>query len=102
VTLREINTELDDLLELNGRRPHDLKRTVMQGVEIGRNDAELHEKLEARAWQFWREPGLIAGSAAQMQDQLAAFEAAGAELIMLQWQDQDDLDALELLARAII
>jgi alkanesulfonate monooxygenase SsuD/methylene tetrahydromethanopterin reductase-like flavin-dependent oxidoreductase (luciferase family) len=100
--LREMNTELDDLLELNGKQPDDLKRTVMQGVEIGRNEAELRQKLEARAWQFWREPGLIAGSNAQMQEQLAAFAAAGAQRIMLQWQDQDDLDGLERLSRAVL
>jgi F420-dependent oxidoreductase-like protein len=101
-TLRRMNTELDDLLELNGRRPDDLKRTVMQGVEIGRNELDLQHKLEARAWQVWREPGLIAGSKAKMQEQLAAFAAAGAQRIMLQWQDQDDLDGLELLSRAVL
>ena len=100
--LREMNTELDDLLELNGRHPDDLKRTVMQGVEIARNEAELRQKLESRAWQFWREPGLIAGSNAQMQEQLAAFAAAGAQRVMLQWQDLDDLDGLERLARAVL
>jgi F420-dependent oxidoreductase-like protein len=100
--LREMNAELDDLLELNGRHPDDLKRTVMQGVEIGRSELDLRQKLEARAWQFWREPGLIAGSPAQMQAQLSAFAAAGAQRIVLQWQDQDDLDGLELLARAVL
>jgi F420-dependent oxidoreductase-like protein len=101
-TLKEMNTELDDLLELNGRRSADLKRTIMQGVEVGRDDAEIRRKLDERAWQFWREPGLIAGSAAQMADQLGAFERAGAQRIMLQWQDHDDLDGLELLARAVV
>ena len=101
-TLRQLNAELDGLLELEGRRPADLKRTVMQGVEIGRNELELRRKLEARAWQFWREPGLIFGSPTQMEEQLGAFAAAGAHRIMLQWQDQDDLDGLELLARAVL
>jgi F420-dependent oxidoreductase-like protein len=100
--LREMNTQLDDLLELNDRRPEDLRRTVMQGVEVGRNEADLQQKLESRAWQFWREPGLIAGSNAQMQDQLHAFAEAGAQRVMLQWQDQDDVDGLELLARAVL
>jgi F420-dependent oxidoreductase-like protein len=100
--LREMNAELDELLERNGRHPADLKRTVMQGTEIGRTEAELRRKLEARAWQFWREPGLIAGSTALMQEQLAAFAEAGAQRIMLQWLDLDDLDGLELLARAVL
>ena len=33
-TLREMNMELDDVLELCGRRSDDLRRTVMQGVEV--------------------------------------------------------------------
>jgi F420-dependent oxidoreductase-like protein len=101
-TLAEMNTQLDELLEANGRRPADLRRTVMQGVEVGRSEAELRRKLAERAWAFWREPGRIAGTPAQMVDQLGAFADAGAQRIMLQWLDLDDLDGLELLARAVL
>jgi F420-dependent oxidoreductase-like protein len=97
-TLAEMNAELDQLLAANGRQPRDLRRTVMQSVDVGRTPAELAEKRQARAWQFWREPGLIAGSSGEMADQLGAFERAGAQRIMLQWLDLDDLDGLELLA----
>ena len=101
-TLAEMNAQLDELLAANGRRPHDLRRTVMQGVEVGRTEAELQRKLADRAWAFWREPGRIAGSPAQMMDQLGAFAEAGAQRIMLQWLDLDDLDGLEFLARAVL
>jgi F420-dependent oxidoreductase-like protein len=101
-TLADMNAQLDELLEASGRRPKDLRRTVMQGVEVGRTEAELQRKLADRAWAFWREPGLIAGSPTQMIDQLGAFADAGAQRIMLQWLDLDDLDGLELLARAIL
>jgi alkanesulfonate monooxygenase SsuD/methylene tetrahydromethanopterin reductase-like flavin-dependent oxidoreductase (luciferase family) len=101
-TLAELNAELDQMLEANGRRPQDLRRTVMQGVEVGHSDDELARKREARAWQFWREPGLICGSRTQMLDQLAAFEHAGAQCIMLQWLDLDDLASLELLAHNVL
>jgi alkanesulfonate monooxygenase SsuD/methylene tetrahydromethanopterin reductase-like flavin-dependent oxidoreductase (luciferase family) len=101
-TLAEMNAQLDELLEANGRHPGDLRRTVMQAVEVGRSDAELRRKLADRAWAFWRAPGMIVGTPAQMVDQLGAFEAAGAQRIMLQWLDIDDLDALELLARAVL
>jgi alkanesulfonate monooxygenase SsuD/methylene tetrahydromethanopterin reductase-like flavin-dependent oxidoreductase (luciferase family) len=100
-TLAEMNAELDQHLVAFGRQPADLRRTVMQGVEVGRTEADLRRKLHERAWQTWREPGLIAGNPDQMQEQLGAFEAAGAQRIMLQWLDQDDLDGLELLARAL-
>jgi alkanesulfonate monooxygenase SsuD/methylene tetrahydromethanopterin reductase-like flavin-dependent oxidoreductase (luciferase family) len=101
-TLAEMNAQLDELLAANGRRPQDLRRTVMQGVEVGRTEAELQRKLADRAWAFWREPGLIAGSPAQMMDQIGAFAEAGAQRIMLQWLDLDDVDGLELLARAVL
>ena len=101
-TLAAMNAQLDELLEANGRRPADLRRTVMQGVEVGRSETELQRKLADRAWAFWREPGLIAGSPAQMVDQVGAFAEAGAQRIMLQWLDLDDLDGLEILARAVL
>ena len=101
-TLAEMNAQLDELLEANGRRPADLRRTVMQGVEVGRSEAELQRRLADRAWAFWRAPGMIAGSPHQMVDQLGAFAEAGAQRIMLQWLDLDDLDGLELLAHAVL
>jgi F420-dependent oxidoreductase-like protein len=101
-TLADMNAQLDELLEAHGRRPADLRRTVMQAVEVGRSEADLRRKLAERAWAFWRAPGLIAGTPTQMVEQLGAFEDAGAQRIMLQWLDLDDLAGLELLARAVL
>jgi alkanesulfonate monooxygenase SsuD/methylene tetrahydromethanopterin reductase-like flavin-dependent oxidoreductase (luciferase family) len=100
--LAEMNALLDDLLVNAGRKPHDLGRTVMQGVEVGRTDTEVEAKLRARAWAFWREPGLFAGGAAQLRDRLGEFERAGADQVILQWLDLDDLDGLEVLANALL
>lgn len=104
VELRELNAELDDLLAEFGRRPGDLQRTVMQSVEVGHTDAEVAAKREARAWQFWRDAGLVSGTAtgSALRDRVAEFGAAGAERVILQWQDLDDLDGLELLARGVL
>jgi len=100
--LADMNALLDDLLMKAGRKPRDLRRTVMQGVEVGRTDTELEAKLRARAWAFWREPGLFAGGAAQLRDRLGEFERAGADQVILQWLDLDDLDGLEVLADALL
>src|SRR5262249_6300640 len=43
--LAVMNGLLDDLLVQAGRKPHDLRRTVMQGVEVGRTEAEIEAKL---------------------------------------------------------
>jgi F420-dependent oxidoreductase-like protein len=100
--LAELNAELDRLLLLNGRQPGDLRRTVMQGVEVGRTEAEIEAKCQARAWAYWRESGLVAGTASRLRERVAEFEAAGAQRLILQWLDLDDLDGLEILADAVL
>jgi F420-dependent oxidoreductase-like protein len=101
-TLAEMNAELDRLVIDNGRQPGDLRRTVMQGVDVGRTAAEVAAKRQARAWAFWREPGLFAGTPPELRQQLAAFERAGAQRVILQWLDLDDLDGLQLLAEGVL
>ena len=99
--LTEMNAELDALLDACGRPRTALRRTVMQAVEVGRSDAEIAAKLEKRAWMTWREPGLFAGSAAALHERLEEFAAAGADRIILQWLDLDDLEGLRVLANAL-
>lgn len=101
-TLFEMNAELDGLLAEYGRQPADLRRTVMQGVDIGRTEAEAAAKSAALAWAFWREPGLFSGTAPALRARLAEFEHAGADRVILQWLDLDDLDGLHLLAEALV
>jgi F420-dependent oxidoreductase-like protein len=101
-TLAEMNAELDSLLIAEGRQPADLRRTVMQGVDVGRTEAEVAAKTQARAWAWWREPGLFAGTAPVLQQRLREFEAAGAQRVILQWLDLDDLEGLRLLAEAVL
>jgi F420-dependent oxidoreductase-like protein len=100
--LSVLNGELDRMLIACGRRPADLRRTVMQGVEVGTTESEVEAKRQARAWAFWRESGLVAGTAPRLRERLAEFERAGAQRIMLQWLDLDDLAGLELLAKAVL
>ncbi len=99
--LRELNTTLDEMLVSVGRQPTELRRTVMQSVEVGRTEAEVEAKRKARAWQFWREPGLVAGTAPALRERVAQFERAGAQRLILQWLDLDDLESLALLAEAV-
>jgi alkanesulfonate monooxygenase SsuD/methylene tetrahydromethanopterin reductase-like flavin-dependent oxidoreductase (luciferase family) len=100
--LPEMNAELDRLLLAAGRKPADLRRTIMQAVEVGRTEAEVEAKCQARAWAWWREPGLFAGTKPKLRQRLDEFERAGAQRVMLQWLDLDDIDGLELLADAVL
>ena len=100
--LTDMNAALDSLLIAIGRRPTDLRRTVMQGVEVGRTEEEVEAKRHARAWAYWREPGLVAGTGPRLRERLAEWERAGAQRIILQWLDLDDLDGLRILAEAVL
>jgi len=88
--LRERCSLLDALLEKEGRAPGDIRRSVMTGVVFGRDDPQV------------RAAGMIAGSAPDVRDQLAALEEAGASEVMLQWFALDDIDGLESFARAVL
>ncbi len=99
---RELNGLLDEHIDAAGRSRDDVVRTVMVGVDVGRTREEVDRKLEARAWaKAWRDPGLVAGTPDEVREQLAAWEAAGADMVILQWLDYDDVAGLEILAEAI-
>lgn len=100
--LRQTNAELDRLLEAEGRPPRALRRTIMEAVDVGRTAAEVASKRAASAWAYWREPGLFAGTPPELRARLAEFERAGAQRVILQWLDLDDLDGLQVLAQGVL
>ena len=99
---RELSALLDASIDEAGRLPGDIRRTVMVGVDVGRTREDVARKLEAKSWAApWRDPGLVAGTPEEIREQLAAWEDAGADQVMLQWLDFDDLADLELLAEVL-
>jgi F420-dependent oxidoreductase-like protein len=104
--------ELAAACEAIGRDPATMGRSVMAGVLIGCDDAELsRRKLELLAafgdesggddWFDAREPRWILGTPDQARAMVARFEAAGAERIMLQTFLPRDLDMIDLMAEAL-
>ncbi len=86
-----------------GRDPESLTRSVAHTVLCGRTDAEVR----ARAVAIGRDPsdlgdGTIAGTPAQIVDQLGSFVDVGAQRAYLQLMDIDDLDQVELLASEVM
>ena len=100
-TFADMNADLDRNLEEAGRRPGDLHRSVMLGIEVGETREEVDRKLAERSWAFWRDPGMLAGTPDDLPEQFARWEKAGADMIMVQWLDYEDLDGLAVLARAL-
>jgi hypothetical protein len=73
---------------------------VMTRIVFGRDDAEASriagdvEALRAR--------GVIVGTANQVVDGLGKLAEAGAQRVMAQWLELDDLDRIEAMAAQVI
>ena len=104
VKFRELNAQLDGLLREVGRQPTGVRRSLMTGIVFGRNQMELDRKVTARGSTVaeLRQHGLVAGTPAEVVNQLEQFAQAGVQRIMLQWLELDDLAGLEALARAVL
>lgn len=100
----ELNRQLDDMLALAGRRPEEVRRSLMTGTLFGRDETEVSARLKARnrTAAELRDIGVAVGTGNAIVDQLGQWQAAGVQRVMLQWLDQDDLDGLEALAAAVL
>ncbi len=100
-----LNARLDELLEQNGRKPADVKRSLMTGCIYGRDEAQvarnIGDKPDVTAASL-RESGLVVGTAAQIVEQLGQLAASRVQRVMLQWLDLDDLDGLADMAHQVL
>lgn len=103
-TFKERSALLDDLLGRNGRGKTAVKRSVMLPCIIGKDDAQLREKLgnQIEPSDKLLEWNKIIGTPAQVVDHIGKYQEAGAYRLMLMWQDQNDLDGIELLAKEVL
>ena len=93
---------LDEVLAEIDRDPDAVRRSMMTRVVYGRDEDELDSVLGDRDRDELREDGILVGTGQEVTDQLAALSAAGADRVMLQWLDLDDLDRLEAMGEAIL
>lgn len=105
---------LDEACRAAGRDPGTLVHSVMAGVLIGRDAAELARRTadlasvfggaddEFDGWIAKRAPRWVYGSLAAAREQAVRFEAAGAERLVLQDFLPRDLDMIDLMAEALI
>lgn len=100
---RELNRRLDELLAAVGRQPSSVRRSLMTRVIFGRTDAAVTAQLESnQSIDALRERGIVVGTANAVVEQLGKIAEAGAQRVMLQWMDLDDLDGLAALADAVL
>lgn len=100
----DLNSRLDELLVAEGRRPEDVRRSIMTGAVFARDEAGLNAKLQSyrRSAGELRESGNIVGAGDEVIEQVAAFASAGAARVMLQWLTLDDVDGLVALAETLL
>jgi F420-dependent oxidoreductase-like protein len=93
------------------RDPETIARSLMIPLAIGRDSAEVDRRVaKARAvfpalpdgQAAWRAAGFLAGSPAQVIEDLQRWDGAGMQRVLLQMLDQEDLGALELFAREVL
>ncbi len=102
-TYAERNRLLDELLDKAHRAPGDVKRSLMTNLRYANDDADLDRIKAGRSLDEARSDGkTLVGTASMVIDQIGAYVDAGAERIMLQWLDLDDLDRLDALARDVL
>jgi alkanesulfonate monooxygenase SsuD/methylene tetrahydromethanopterin reductase-like flavin-dependent oxidoreductase (luciferase family) len=112
---RATSTRLDELIVAAGRRPQDVRRTLMAQVLCYRDSAELAGRLRYQmarsgsdsaeatlAAMRERTPHLMAGPPARVIEQIGAYGAAGVEEIMVQRLDLDDLEGLQIIAEEVL
>jgi len=105
--IKERNQILDNLLAENGRKPAEVRRSLMLGLVFGENDAIVKQKVKERTHgkltpKELAARGLAVGTTNEIADQLGAFSKAGIQRVMLQWMDLDDMNGLEALAKGLL
>ncbi len=95
---------LDGYLAEQGRKPEDVKRSLMTRVVYGKTDADVKARAEAAGEDLdkLREEHRIVGTPQEIVDQLGAWTEAGVQRFMLQWLDMDDTDGIAEMAQDIL
>ena len=113
---RERSTTLDALLQAAGRRPSDVRRTLMSGLFFGNDKREVDGVLSWRRdvpeladkpldavveVMHSRGDGLV-GTPEQIMQQIQVYADAGVEEFMLQWRNMDDIKGLRNFAESVL
>ncbi len=105
--IRQRNDQLDKLLAEKGRQPEEVRRSLMTGCVFGIDEAQVHQRVEARTSgkrtaEELRERGLVVGTASQIVEQLGDLAAAGVDRVMLQWLDLDDTEGIAAMGQGVL
>lgn len=104
-------TALEHHCDAVGRDPATIKRSLMVPVIVGRTPAELARRTQTAREIFprlpedaqgWLAAGFLYGPPGEVARDLRRWRDLGIERVMLQMIDQEDLAAIELIAREVL
>lgn len=103
----ELNQHLDVLLDAEGRKPDQVKRSMMVGCIFASDDDQLRQRVSdrtrgERTADDLRQRGFIVGTSSQIAEQLNHLAQVGLQRVMLQWIDLDDIDGIESISREVL
>lgn len=114
---RDMSAHLDGLLQQEGRRPGDVKRSIMTMVIFGRTRQDLEARLDKPPFNsprlagmsldekiaFWRdERHVLLGDGEAIAGQIARYASEGVQEIMTQWFHTGDLEGLRQYAEDVL
>lgn len=91
---KEKTALLDELLISNGKKPGEVRRSLMTNLTYGQNQEQLQKKLNGRDPKEMTQRGIIVGTSEQVKERLYEYQQTGLDEIMLQWIDLEDMDNL--------
>jgi len=102
-----LNAKLDEYIVHAGRRPDEIRRSLMTGCVFGLDQKEVEAKVNRRTKgqrtpTELRQRGLIVGTADEIVNQCRKLAEVGVQRVMLQWLDLDDIAGLEAMADGIL
>lgn len=111
----ERSAMLNQMLRTAGRNPSEVKRTVMLSFTFGRDMAELDSRLSWRrdnpqyagksldkVIEELSMDGTVVGTPDMIVEQINAYGKVGADELVLQWFDLDDIDGLRAFATSVL
>jgi F420-dependent oxidoreductase-like protein len=113
---RERSSALDALLQAGGRKPGDVRRTMMLGLSFGRDMEDLDRQLVQRrdapalantsleqAIEMIEARGYaLIGTPERLIQRIRFLAGMGVDELMLQWFDMDDIERLRAFAESVL
>ena len=98
----DLNASLDRCIAESSRSLDDIRRSVTIQTLCGRDKTEIENLLAGRSREDLCAQGWVVGTPTEISEQVTAYSEAGADRVLLQWLELDDLDRLQAMVDVIL